>query len=352
MHLSGASPFFLGVVLISGAALAQNVGNVGAVNPQATGTPPSASASHVLTIGSSVVNKEKIVTSAEGTTQVSFIDKSTLNVGRNSSVVIDKFVYDQATGTGEMAASMTKGVLRFVGGQVSHTNGASVKTPVATLGIRGGTMTVIFLPGGHIMVMNQFGRIDVSNNVSSQTILRPGYAVEVDGLNVPIGPPFPVPPDILAQAMALLTSTPGQHGGAPHWPDDLMAARFNIGNGRVPNDPANTPGPWTVETINTGDTFVTNRAQQRQINGVTIPSRSSNGQTTGGNGQGTGNGSNNNNNNNGGNGGSSGSSNFFTSDGAGDSVSLGGNTGGLLNINGGVAISFNGGWIRIPANLQ
>ena len=278
MHLSGASPFILGVMLISGTALAQNVGNVGAVNPQATGTPPSASASHALAIGGSVVNKEKIVTSAEGTTQVTFIDKSTLNVGRNSSVTIDKFVYDQATGTGEMAASMTKGVLRFVGGQVSHTNGASVKTPVATLGVRGGTMTAIFLPGGHIMVIDQFGRVDVSNNVSSQTILRPGYAVEVDGLNIPIGPPFPVPPDILTQAMALLTSAPGQHGGTQHWPDNLMAARFNIGNGSLPNDPANTPGPLTIGTINTGDTFVTNRAQQQQINGVTISASVSAGQ--------------------------------------------------------------------------
>ena len=136
----------MAMTLISGAAVAQNVGNVGAVNPQATGTPPSASAAHALAIGGSVVNREKIVTSAEGTTQVSFIDKSTLNVGRNSSVVIDKFVYDQSAGTGEMATSMTKGVLRFVGGQVSHTNGASVKTPVATIGIRGGTMTISFCP--------------------------------------------------------------------------------------------------------------------------------------------------------------------------------------------------------------
>jgi hypothetical protein len=271
MHLRGASPFILGLMLISGTAWAQNVGNVGAVNPQATGTPPSASASHALAIGTSVVNKERIATSAEGTTQVTFVDKSTLNVGRNSTVVIDKFVYDQSSGTGEMATSMTKGVMRFVGGQVSHTNGASVKTPVATIGIRGGTMTIIFLPGGHIMVMDQFGRIDISNNVSSQTIVRPGYAVEVDGLNVPIGPPFPTPPDILERAMALLTSAPGQHGGAHHWPDDLMAARFGVGNGRLPNDPANTPGPWTVDTINLGDSFVTNRSQQQQINGIYIP---------------------------------------------------------------------------------
>jgi hypothetical protein len=271
MHLRNLSPIIFGLTLAAGSALAQNVGTVGAVNPNATGTPPNASAAHELAIGASVVNKEKIVTSAEGTTEVTFLDTSTLNVGRNSSIVIDKFVYDEQAGTGEMAASMTKGVLRFVGGQVSHTNGASLKTPVATIGIRGGTMTVIFLPGGHIMVMDQFGRIDIANNVSSQTIVRPGYAVEVDGLDIPIGPPFPIPPDVLEQAMALLGSQPGQHGGPAHGPDNLLAAQFGLGGGRLPNDPANTPGPWTIGTINLGDTFVTNRSQQQQVNGVTFP---------------------------------------------------------------------------------
>jgi hypothetical protein len=259
-----------GLTLMSGSAFAQAVGNVGAVNPNASGTPPNAAA-HSLSLGVSVVNKEKIETTAEGTTQVTFLDSSTLNVGRNSSVVIDKFIYDQAAGTGEMAASMTKGVLRFVGGQVSHTNGASIKTPVATIGVRGGTVTIIFLPGRHIMVINQFGRVEVTNRVSSQIILRPGYAVEVDGLNNPIGPPFPVPSNILAEAMALLTSQPGQHGGAHHWPNDLTAARFGIGNGRLPNDPANTPGPQTIDIINLGDAFTTNRSQQQQVNRVVIP---------------------------------------------------------------------------------
>jgi hypothetical protein len=79
-----------------------------------------------------------------------------------------------------------------------------------------------------------------------------------------------VPANILAEAMALLTSQPGQHGGARHWPNDLTAARFGIGNGRLPNDPANTPGPQTIDIINLGDAFTTNRSQQQQVNGAVI----------------------------------------------------------------------------------
>ena len=45
-------------------------------------------------------------------------------------------------GGGSQSVSMAKGVLRFVGGGVSHTSGAKLKTPAASIGIRGGTMLV------------------------------------------------------------------------------------------------------------------------------------------------------------------------------------------------------------------
>src|SRR3984957_9667214 len=94
-------------------AVAQNSGKVAAVNQDATGTPPGAS-SHTLVVGSGVVYKENIKTSAQGSTQILFPDQSTLNVGRSSSIVIDEYVYDPKTGTGTMLASINKGTLRFV----------------------------------------------------------------------------------------------------------------------------------------------------------------------------------------------------------------------------------------------
>src|ERR1700756_1105872 len=73
--------------------VAQNAGKVGAVNQDATGTPPGESA-HTLVVGAGVVYKEAIKTSAQGSTQILFPDQSTLNVARNSSIVIDEYVYD------------------------------------------------------------------------------------------------------------------------------------------------------------------------------------------------------------------------------------------------------------------
>jgi hypothetical protein len=81
----------------------------------------------VLRIGTRVVHKERIQTTAEGTVQLLFIDKTTLNIGPNSNLVIDSFVYDPSAGTGKIATSLTKGALRFVGGQLSHQGAATAK---------------------------------------------------------------------------------------------------------------------------------------------------------------------------------------------------------------------------------
>jgi hypothetical protein len=53
--------------------------------------------------------------------------------------VIDEFVYDPKRQSGQGAASLTKGVVRFVGGKISKIEGGvTVSTPSGTLAIRGG----------------------------------------------------------------------------------------------------------------------------------------------------------------------------------------------------------------------
>ena len=71
--------------------------------------------------------------------QVLLVDGSTFTVGPGSDLVIDKFVYDPKKGTGQIAASFSKGVMRFVGGKISkNEGGVTVNTPAGALAIRGG----------------------------------------------------------------------------------------------------------------------------------------------------------------------------------------------------------------------
>jgi hypothetical protein len=265
-------------------AQAQNAGRVGAVNPDATGTPPGAAA-RTLSIGANVVYKERVQTSAQGSTQILLPDTSTLNIGRNSSIVIDEYVYDPNAGTGKMVASVSKGVMRFVGGQISHTVGVTVNTPVATLGIRGGVATIAYpIPPGFAaadprladargeIVIGHVGSIVIKNNAGS-VIVRPGYMTWVSGPNDPIPEPFPVPDALLRQIMATLTSRPGQTGGVRDLPTDQMAARLGFGH-TILTDPARPPGTDPLgyfSIFDAGNAAVKNKSQSNQTNQVNHP---------------------------------------------------------------------------------
>ena len=90
-------------------------------------------------VGKSVVYNERIDTSGSGQVQVLLVDGSTFTVGPGSSLVIDKFVYNPATGRGALVATFSKGALRFVGGKLSKNDpGVVVKTPAGALTVRGG----------------------------------------------------------------------------------------------------------------------------------------------------------------------------------------------------------------------
>lgn len=265
-------------------ASAQNSGRVGAVNLDATGTPPGA-ASRTLTIGTNVIYKERVQTSAQGSTQIMFPDTSTLNVGRNSNIVIDEYVYDPNAGTGKMVATVSKGVMRFVGGQISHTAGVTVNTPVATLGIRGGVATVVYpIPPGFTgsdpklaqakgeIVIGHVGSVVIKNNVGS-VIVRPGYMTWVSGPNDPIPEPFPIPEFLLQKIMAALTSGQGQTGGVSDLPTDQMAARLGFGK-TIVTDPAKPPGTDALgyfSIFDGGNDAAKNKSQSNQTNQVNQP---------------------------------------------------------------------------------
>ena len=259
-HLLRLLTLLLSTVAPIVGANAQDYGKVGAVNLDATGTPPGGTAK-TLTVGSNIIHKERIVTSAVGSTQILFPDQSTLNVGANSSIVIDEFVYDPNARTGKMVASATKGILRYIGGQISHTAGATINTPIATLGIRGGIATVM-LPVPHNLavhdrylaehmgqqlVIAHFGAITLTNRVSRVTI-RPGFAALVTSPNQPIGSPFRPSDALLQQVMHYLTSNPGQHGGIGNAgvPTETTTTRLGFGSPHItlPNRPpgSNPPG--------------------------------------------------------------------------------------------------------------
>jgi len=202
--------------LLASAALgsgagAQTVGTATAVNPTAQGV--QGGIVRTLRLGSPVIRNETIRTSAQGSTQILFLDKTTLTVGPSSSVTIDEYVFNPASGTGQASITLGKGIMRFVGGEISHKNRVRISTPVATVGVRGGTVTLSHGPGGSRLIQH-YGASEISTPCGGSAIRRPGYAVGV--ANAGECPPAPqrASKSEIDQALAFLTSGPGQTGGA------------------------------------------------------------------------------------------------------------------------------------------
>ncbi|ABD07851.1 conserved hypothetical protein [Rhodopseudomonas palustris HaA2] len=190
----------LAAALLSGSALAREVGKASAVNPNATANM------RTITIGASITHKERIQTTSAGSVQLLFIDKTSMTIGPNSDLTIDEYVYDPNAGSGKLAATLGKGALRFVGGQISHTGDAEIKTASATVGIRGGVALI-----GTNHVYAGYGTSTVRSGGSSVTLGAGEYTSMQGGQ--PPSPPGPPPPNFVLSQIQMFQSGSGQSGG-------------------------------------------------------------------------------------------------------------------------------------------
>ncbi|MGF1552059.1 MAG: FecR domain-containing protein [Paracoccaceae bacterium] len=122
--------------LAAGPAAADRIGTVAAVNETMLGTPPADETRDKL-LGDDVVGLERIETTPLGAGQLLFLDGTSLSVAPDSDIVLDAYVYDPDRRAGDVALSITRGALRFIGGRITETGEAIVRTPTATIGIRG-----------------------------------------------------------------------------------------------------------------------------------------------------------------------------------------------------------------------
>jgi hypothetical protein len=233
--------WLLGVGLLSGGigvglavppALAQsgNIGTVAAVKPDAFGTPPSAP-EQTLAIGTGLVENERIRTTAEGTANVVFADRTTLTVGKNSEITLDKFVYDPAGGAGSMVLDLKQGALRFVGGALSKggANSVQVKTPTATMTVRGAIALFFTQPDGSSIALLLYGNA-LKDLESGQEINRPGFMFKF-----PTGGGAPEIVKITDGELAqLLQQFGNQSGVGGQLPDEQLALiEQQINDGRI-----------------------------------------------------------------------------------------------------------------------
>ena len=90
-------------------------------------------------VGMRVQQSDVVVTGADGSAGITFMDDSLLSVGPNSVLAIDRFEFDSTTHRGAFDSSLKKGTLAAVSGKISKESPGAmrVRTPAAVLGARG-----------------------------------------------------------------------------------------------------------------------------------------------------------------------------------------------------------------------
>ena len=211
----------LRIVLLGSVALlaltptfaAARVGVTSATDGDPLGKPP-AEPERVLRIGIDVQANELITTGSNDRAHLVFLDGTSVTVGPNAQLTIDKFVYDPNTKTGELAVSAGKGVLRLVGGKISKTTPITITTPSSTIGIRGGITIVDVQPTKTTSTFVFGNALTASAQGQTTTVKRAGYQVTTNAGSPPGGASAVRPGDLSSSMGQLEGSKSGGQGNS------------------------------------------------------------------------------------------------------------------------------------------
>jgi len=264
-------------LLGSSAALAR-VGVTSATDGDPLGKPP-AEAERVLRIGIDVQANEVIRTGANDRAHLVFLDGTALTVGPNAQLVIDKFVYDPNTKTGELAVNASKGVLRLVGGKISKTNPITITTPSSTIGIRGGICVLDVRPNNTISTFLFGNHMSVTGQCRTQEVTRPGSQVTTNA-GAPPNRPTMVSQGALNAQIGQLEGTNGgssgqgnnnsnqggqQGGNAPNGQNTDRGVAGNSPPPGGPGGPGQLGGPTNQQQQQTVNNAINNSNQSQQV---------------------------------------------------------------------------------------
>ena len=178
-------------ILTNNAFAQEQIGVASAVNKNTTDLTLEQERK-LIDAGYEIIQNHTIETDGIGRAQMLLLDGTAFSVGPNSSVVLDKFIYNPETAEGSLEVT-ARGLLRIVGGKVTKKQPALIRTNSATVGIRGGIGIVqtngsqtnaTFLYGTEMTVTPNCVDLDTFGDQCSPdfatTVTEPGFSVSVE----------------------------------------------------------------------------------------------------------------------------------------------------------------------------
>ncbi len=149
-----------------------------------------------LKAADSVFFEEGIITQTDSASKIHFIDDTFLTVGPDSHITLDAFVYDPESKNSRMVVNATLGVARFVTGRMGST-AYQIKTPTATIGVRGTILTLTVEENGATSAVVEDGSITVQGQTGEPVEVAEGLSTTVEP-GEPATEPAPPSPEVEA----------------------------------------------------------------------------------------------------------------------------------------------------------
>ena len=172
-----------------------------------------------VTVNEELFFNQRIITTKDSRGVVEFRDGSILQVGPNATVILDRFVFNPFESKSEKVLTAVAGAFRYISGMKTKSSMLEIRTPSATIGIRGSEAGFLVFPGIPTFVSLSHGIATVRNDRGAVQ-LTPGQSMAVPARTASLPQPSQIPPAVAVQALRYISS----QVGAPPKPGDLQPA--------------------------------------------------------------------------------------------------------------------------------
>ncbi|MBF0461900.1 MAG: Ig-like domain-containing protein [Magnetococcales bacterium] len=178
------------------------IGTVGEITGKVT-AKNQAGVTRTLAKGDAIFQEDVIKTDGDGLLKLTFQDNTLLQLGKNATVILNKYLYNPAAGEGNFEATITHGMFKYTSGALAKQHEGRhtlLKTPSAQIGVRGSELQGEVTDDGQTTVIHTSGVLDVADaqGQGTVTLLQPGMATVITIGALP-QQPFQAPPTLLNQ---------------------------------------------------------------------------------------------------------------------------------------------------------
>jgi hypothetical protein len=176
--------------IFAGLSAHASIGNV--VELAGTAIIKRGSNTITLSVGTPVAINDTVVTKS-GRLKIKFEDNTTVTVTESSSLLIDDFVYTPSTKSGKLGLKAMAGTVRYVSGNIAHSNPNSVKinTPTAAIAVRGTDFSMSVQETGESLII-LLPTCEVENNINLRGLVCGSGRIDVEsgGTTVVLDKPY------------------------------------------------------------------------------------------------------------------------------------------------------------------